>query len=149
MYSGSVSARQSTNHNSRYRMLMDTYKFLCNLMKQIPRSSNHSCMHTNTWASTWLHKSPQDTPQGLCPSPLSIRCSCYIPSSKGNAGAGTGRNPWEAVPVLPAQGIPTHCSWGHTCLPGDPHLYPEGLPRGVLQWFVGVLEGHQHLCSKC
>lgn len=58
MYSGSVSARQSTNHNSGYRMLMDTRKFLSNLVKHIPRSSNPTCTHTNPWTSTW----PQDTP---------------------------------------------------------------------------------------
>lgn len=123
MYSGSVSARQSTNHNSRYRMLMDTCKFLSNLMEHIPRSSNHTCKYRNTRTSTWLHESPQDTPHRLCPAPLSLsgavptlppfqgKCRCSSTSPVHYMGPCCS---WQAL-CRWQEGIPERlhlCTWG-------------------------------------
>lgn len=104
MYSGSVSATQLTNHNTRYRMLMHTYKFLNNLLKQILRSSNHTYTHTNTCTFTWLHAPPNTHLAGCVgyqhPS-LSIGCSPYVhPLSMGDADAPAlhGSVPLPATP---------------------------------------------------
>lgn len=122
MYSGSLSARQSTNHNSRYRMLMDTCKFLSNLMKQIPRNSNHTCVHTNTWTPTC----PPRTHLTGCVQHSSLSQAQFLHplTSEGNADLPVlhrlvlllvtpvhvrGRNPCGVVLL----GNPAHSSWGH------------------------------------
>lgn len=126
MYSGSVSARQSTNHNHRYRMLMDTCKFLSNPMKHIPRSSNHTYVHTNTRTSTWLHESPQDTTHGLYPAPLSLWFLHFLFEGKCRCSS----TAWAHVaPCNPRACDRKESLWGCTCVPGVPcQLFFEGTP---------------------
>lgn len=140
MYSGSVSARQLTNHNTRYRMLMDTYKFLNNLLKEILRRSNHIYMHTNTCTFTWLHAPPQHTPHGLCGFVASLFLQGVVPTrtplALGDAGAPAPRVP-VLIPATPnacvgekhplklqvcTQGSLLSVLWGHMQVPRGPHL---------------------------
>lgn len=118
MYSGSAPARQLTNHNTRYRMLMHTYKFLNNLLKQILRSSNHTYTRANTCTFTWLHVPPNTHLAGCVGYQhlsLSLGCSPHVhPLPMGDAEAPAVHGSL-LLPTTPDAHDRVKPPWGCTC----------------------------------
>lgn len=130
MYSGSVSARQLTNHNT-------TYKFLNNLPKEILIRSNHIYMHTNTCTFNVATCSPTTLTTRavwVCSSPLSTGCSPYKnPTSRGGAGAPAPRVPM-LIPATPNARV-------REKPPVKLHMCPQGSLLSVLRGHMKVPGG--------